>query len=166
MRYHKKFPDGTVETLENLIKTVKSEQSLRRIQAIYFRAKFHYPPSQIAAMTGFSVGSVRNLHVAFFDKGVQIFTLGRSGGRRAAYMTPEEEADFLRPFIKDGDAGSILEVSRIYKAHCDRVGKKISLSTTYDLLRRHGWRKIMPRSRHPKADKEAQAAFKKMARDS
>ena len=62
-------------------------------------------PSQIADMTGFSVGSVRNLHVAFFTKGVKIFTLGRAGGRKAAYMTPEEEADFLRQFIETGDVG-------------------------------------------------------------
>ena len=96
MSYHKEFPNGTVKTLERLLKTTKDERSLRRIQAIYFRAKFDYPASQIADMTGFSVGSVRNLHVAFFTKGVKIFTLGRAGGRKAAYMTPEEEADFLR----------------------------------------------------------------------
>ena len=163
MSYHKEFPNGTVKTLERLLKTTKDERSLRRIQAIYFRAKFDYPASQIADMTGFSVGSVRNLHVAFFTKGVKIFTLGRAGGRKAAYMTPEEEADFLRQFIEIGDVGGILEVSRIHKAHCDRVGKTISLSTTYDVLHRHGWRKIMPRPRHPKADKEVQDAFKKMA---
>lgn len=162
MSYHKEFPNGTIKTLEGLLKTAKDKRSLRRIQAVYFRAKFDYPASQIASMTGFSAGTVRNLHAAFFRVGVKIFTLKRPGGRRAAYMTPEEEADFLRPFIEDGDAGGILEVSKIHKAHCDRVGKRITLSTTYDVLHRHGWRKIMPRPRHPKADKETQDAFKKL----
>ncbi|MCB9963970.1 MAG: winged helix-turn-helix domain-containing protein [Rhodospirillales bacterium] len=56
--------------------------------------------------------------------------------------------------------GGILEVSPIHKALCARVGRQVALSTVYDLLHRHGWRKIQPRSRHPKADKEAQADFK------
>ncbi|MCK5555297.1 MAG: winged helix-turn-helix domain-containing protein [Alphaproteobacteria bacterium] len=56
----------------------------------------------------------------------------------------------------------MLEVRSIHKAHCAKLGKNIPLSTTYRLLHRHGWRKIMPRSRHPKANKESQAAFKKM----
>ena len=34
-------------------------------------------------------------------------------------------------------------------------------STIYRLLDRHGWRKLVPRPVHPKADLEEQAAFKK-----
>lgn len=79
-------------------------------------------------------------------------------------MTPEQERAFLEPFSVSGDAGGILEVSPIHKAHCAALGRDIPLSTTYRLLHRHGWRKIMPRPRHPKADQEAQADFKKMAR--
>jgi transposase len=37
----------------------------------------------------------------------------------------------------------------------------LARSTIYRLLERHGWRKVMPRPRHPKADVAAQAAFKK-----
>ncbi|MCK5555611.1 MAG: winged helix-turn-helix domain-containing protein, partial [Alphaproteobacteria bacterium] len=37
-------------------------------------------------------------------------------------------------------------------------------STTYDLLHRHCWRKIMPRPRYPKADKDAQAKERRKRR--
>jgi hypothetical protein len=36
-----------------------------------------------------------------------------------------------------------------------------SNSTVYNLLHRHGWRKLMPRPFHPKRDLAAQNAFKK-----
>lgn len=81
-------------------------------------------------------------------------------------MTPKEETAFLEPFIRRGDAGGIVEVGPVHQAHCEALGRKIPLSTTYRLLHRHGWRKIMPRPRHPKADEEARASFKKTGRPS
>ena len=163
MGYRNELPEGTSAKLEVLLKETKDTEVLRLVQTIYLRAKHGFLPKQIAQITGYSVGTVYNLHSRYLKEGDHIFYIGRSGGRMAAYMTPDEEADFLRPFIEDGDAGGILEVGSIHKAHCAKLGKNIPLSTTYRLLHRHGWRKIMPRSRHPKADKEAQAAFKKMA---
>jgi hypothetical protein len=37
----------------------------------------------------------------------------------------------------------------------------VHISSIYRLLERHGWRKLVPRPRHPKANPEAQAVFKK-----
>jgi hypothetical protein len=38
----------------------------------------------------------------------------------------------------------------------------VARSTIYRLLGRHGWRKVVPRPRHPKTDLAAQSAFKKL----
>ena len=43
------------------------------------------------------------------------------------------------------------------------IGHETSNSTVYNLLARHGWRKLMPRPFHPKRDLAAQNAFKKTA---
>jgi len=163
MGYRNKLPEGTADRLEILLKETKDAEVLRRVQAVYLRARHGFLPGQIAQITGYSTGTVYNLHSRYLKEGDHIFDLGRPGGRNAAYMGPSAEAVFLEPFIKAGDAGGILEVGPIHKAHCERLGKEVPLSTTYRLLHRHGWRKIQPRPRHPKADKEAQAAFKKMA---
>jgi len=40
-------------------------------------------------------------------------------------------------------------------------GHDTSNSTVYNLLARHGWRKLMPRPFHPKRDIAAQNSFKK-----
>jgi hypothetical protein len=45
---------------------------------------------------------------------------------------------------------------------CDKPTiSALAASTVYRMLDRHGWRKLVPRPRHPKADVAAQAAFKK-----
>jgi hypothetical protein len=43
------------------------------------------------------------------------------------------------------------------------IGHPTSDSTVYNLLHRHGWRKLKPRPFHPKRDFAAQNAFKKTA---
>jgi len=48
------------------------------------------------------------------------------------------------------------------KAACEKaIGHETSKSTIYNLLARHGWRKLMPRPFHPSRDIAAQNAFKK-----
>jgi transposase len=54
----------------------------------------------------------------------------------------------------------MLTVAEIQRAYEQRLGKAVAPSTIYRLLQRHGWRKVVPRPRHPKADVAAQAAFK------
>ena len=163
MGYRNELPAGTADRLEGLLRDTREAEVLRRIQAIYLRARHEFFPKQIAQITGYSVGTVYNLHSRYLKEGDCVFDLGRPGGRNAAHMTPEQERAFLEPFAPSGDAGGILEVGPIHRAHCKALGRDIPLSTTYRLLHRHGWRKIQPRSRHPRADREAQADFKKMA---
>jgi Winged helix-turn helix len=41
------------------------------------------------------------------------------------------------------------------------VQHEVHIDTIYRLLHRHGWRKLAPRARHPKANQEEQDAFQK-----
>lgn len=50
-------------------------------------------------------------------------------------------------------------VAEIQQTHQAQVGKAVAPSTIYRLLDRLGWRKVVPRPRHPEADVAAQAAF-------
>ena len=78
-------------------------------------------------------------------------------------MTVEEEAALLAPFEKEMKAGKMIEVSRIKQAYMEKVGHSIGTGQIYYVLKRHGIRKIMPRSEHPnKASEEAIEASKKL----
>ena len=78
-------------------------------------------------------------------------------------MSIEEEAAILAPFQERAEKGELVEVREIAKAYQAAVDYPVSKGQIYFVLHRHGWRKIMPRSRHPKkASEEEIAASKKL----
>ena len=87
-------------------------------------------------------------------------TVGK-GGRRSGYLSLDEERAFLAPFFGRAEQGELATTEEIWRAFEARVGHEVDDSTIYRLLARHGWRKLMPRPRHPKADPQAQEQFKK-----
>lgn len=86
------------------------------------------------------------------------------GGRRYGYMTLEEEGQFLSEFFEQAAHGGVLVVGEIKRAFEARIGKKVAKTTIYRMLERHGWRKIVPRPRHPKSDIKAHKGFKKTSK--
>jgi transposase len=83
------------------------------------------------------------------------------GGRRRSYLSWNEEALFLESFKQAALTGQIATAAEIKAALERRIGHKIHKTTVYRLLKRQGWRKVMPRPFHVDADKEEQEAFKK-----
>ncbi|WP_373844382.1 winged helix-turn-helix domain-containing protein [Clostridium sp.] len=56
----------------------------------------------------------------------------------------------------------MLEVSDIIAAYEKLIGREAAKSIVYKMLKRHGWRKVMPRSQHPKkSTMEEVDAYKK-----
>ena len=86
---------------------------------------------------------------------------GTWGGRRRQLLSIEEEKQFLEPWIEKAEAGGVLVVPPIHEALEERLGHKVSASTVYRILARHGWRKVTPDTCHPKRDAQAQEEFKK-----
>ena len=159
--YRRSFPEGTSERMRALMSEARNISELKRAQCIYFRSGHGLPPRRIADMVGFDVGTVRNLHSAFLRDGEAALKLSGKGGRYHAYLTEEEKASWIEGFRDAFNPGGILEVGKIQAAFEEKVGRKVAKSTVYDLLHRHGWRKITPRPRHPKPNPRAAASFKK-----
>jgi hypothetical protein len=67
----------------------------------------------------------------------------------------------LARFAKAAGAGEMLNLQDLKGAYERAIGHSTSDSTVYNLLVRHGWRKLMPRPFHPKRDITAQNTFKR-----
>ena len=120
--------------------------------------------SEIAKHTGTTVATVHQVIASYNRLGVAAVETPGKGGRRRQYLSWEEEQDFLAPFFSLAERGEIATTEEIKRAFEAQVGHPVHKSTISRLLKRHGWRKPVPRPVHPKANPEAQAQFKKTAR--
>lgn len=162
MPSHAPFPDDAREVLEELLREAKTKADFQRVQAVWLRVLLNLPYGQIAQAVGLAENTVRCLCSRFRTRGPEALRAGPGrGGRRNAHLSVAEEEAFLRPFFEQAARGGILHVGEIKAAYEKRIGRSVPKSTVYRLLARHGWRKLAPRRRHPKADRQAQDAFKK-----
>ena len=153
----------TVARLAERLKQASSQAEYQRIQCALIRATLGSSAAQIAQLLGWSTATVHVLHSRWAKEGDAVFDVRGRGGRRHQYLSPEQEQEVLAPFVERAQAGGMLSVTEIQRAYEDQSGKAVAPSTIYRLLDRHGWRKVVPRPRHPKADVAAQTAFKKTA---
>jgi transposase len=134
----------------------------QRIQMVLLRESGMTKPA-IAAAMGVSLSTVNRAHMAYDQGGIKALKPKPCGGRQRENMTIAEEKALLARFAKAAGAGEMLNIHDIKRAYEQAIGHETSNSTIYNLLDRHGWRKLMPRPFHPQRDVEAQNAFKKTA---
>src|SRR5712691_434258 len=116
---------------------------------------------EIARHCGVSKATVHAVISSYNRLGRAAVETAGKGGRRSGYLSLEEEHEFLAPFFGRAERGELATAEEIWRAFEARVEHEVDASTIYRLLTRHGWRKLMPRPRHPQADPQAQAQFKK-----
>ena len=115
----------------------------------------------IAAALGVSLSTVNRAHMAYELGGIKALKPKPIGGRKRENMTLAEEKALLDGFAKAAGAGEMLNIHDLKASYEKAIGHETSNSTIYNVLARHGWRKLMPRPFHPKRDIAAQDAFKK-----
>jgi transposase len=155
------FSEEMGQVVYKLMQEANELDQYKRMQAVYFRASYKEKAPKIAERTGLAIGTIWNIHARWKREGLGLFEIKNKGGRIREHLSFEEEKNFLTQFKDEGEKGGILEVKVIHKAYKQAIGKNIAPSTTYRMLDRHNWRKIMPRPRHPKGDTTVQETFKK-----
>ena len=145
-----------------MIVRAKTIDELRQAQAVVLPLAYALSPEQTARVIGQSKGWTCRVRNRFLP----VETVGdgqrqRPGGRRRENLSVEREAEVLAPFLERASLGGILVVPQI-KAELEvALGRPMARSSVYNLLHRHGWRKLAPDKRRPQSDPVAQEAFKK-----
>ena len=154
-----------VKRARKAVEQAVSVQELRAAQAVLLPAQTGATLTQTATLLGVGRATAGRLQVRFRQSTPAAGRSSRGwGGRRNALLTPEQEALFLQPWLKQAAAGGMLVVSPLRAALAQQLGQPVKPSVIYRLLARHGWRKVAPDTRHPKNDPVAQADWKKNSR--
>ena len=140
----------------------RDKQIERRLRVLVMRSEGKRL-REIAEATGYGHALITNLIRKYFEEGLSAVSEKHYGGNHRN-MSVEEEADFLEPYQQRAEKGQILKVGEIEAAYEEKVGHSIGSSQIYRVLQRHGWRKVMPRSRHPKKASEEEIASSKKLR--
>ena len=159
------FTEEQIEELTNATKANKRKDVDRRLRALLMRAKGN-TLTGIAQVTGYSFSNITKLVRTYRADGLASIVENHYGGNHRN-MSYEEEAALLKPFEKKAEAGQMVEISEIKAAYQEAVGHSVGTSQIYYVLHRHKWRKVMPRSRHPKkASEEVIETSKKLTSES
>jgi transposase len=151
----------TIEEVKIKMKEAKDPRELRRWQIIYTALIQPRKAEDIAKCVGVSKSLVQKIIPRYHLDGIQAIEIKGCGGRYHNYMSEKEEEILLEPFYQKAEKGELTTAKEIKLAYEEKIGYKVHKTTIYGILKRHGWRKILPRGRHPKADIEAQETFKK-----
>ena len=155
-----KCTKGQVRRLKTVLRWKIPAEQRQRIQMVLLRESGMTQPL-IAAAMGVSLSTVNRAHMAYDHGGLEALKPRPSGGRKRENMTLGEEKALLARFAKAAGAGEMLNIHDLKAAYEKAIGHETSKSMIYNLLARHGWRKLMPRPFHPRRDIAAQDAFKK-----
>lgn len=156
-----KLSEEQIRELEKARKQNKNKNVDNRMKALLLHASGK-KIAEIADKTGFAETYISELMAKYVNHGLGAIVDNHYKGNRRN-MSFEEEQVFLFEFKENAKKGQIIEVSTIKNAYEAKVGHSIGKGQIYRVLHRHGWRKVMPRSKHPnKASDEVIEASKKL----
>ena len=148
-----KFSSEEIAAIKEARRVNKDKRAEARLKALELRTE-DKKSKEVSQATGFHAAYVTTLVAKYRKKGLEAISGNHYGGNRRN-MSVEEEAAILAPFKARAEKGELVEIGEIEAAYQHAVGHSIGPSQIYYVLHRHGWRKVMPRGRHPKkADEE------------
>lgn len=153
----------TTDEIKERMLATNDKGQFQRWQALLF-VKKGIDAKDISEYVGVVSGTIYQWIYLYNHEGPDKFVRQGRGGRRFGLMSLEEEASVLDSLKQDAQKGLIINTAKIKATLEQKLDKKISKDYPYDLLHRHGWRKVMPRPEHPKVNKKEQDDFKKNSR--
>ena len=154
----------TEEQIKKIAKELAEEKNakvIRRLQVISWRMNGK-TDAEIMEWSGFCRKSIYNFLNKYKDGGVEALRSKCAGGN-CRKLPLKEEKQIFDSLLEKAKAGSFLRGAELQKEFEAKAGVTYHQNNFYKVANRHGWRKQVPRGRHPKkADNEAIEASKKL----
>lgn len=143
---------------------ISDKKIYRRLEVIALRGE-GLKTVEITKITKFSRQHVSKLLTTFTQEGFKpLLTDNRGGNHRKISLL--DETAFLKKYEEQALSGQIITVKEMRLDYCQTFNVSITNQGFYLILKRHNWRKVKPRSVHPKvADAEVIEASKKLKQD-
>lgn len=150
------------QKIEEAEKRCKDKRTSKKLTVLLIRFS-GVSIAETAQRMNCSERKVARLISEYKKQGLEEFMRSKYVGGNHRSLSEAEEKEILAPFEKMADEGHMVTAQEIKKVFDKRIGKDTGRGYIYMLLKRHGWRKVMPRAKHPKkADEEAIRASKKL----
>jgi transposase len=115
----------------------------------------------LAPLVDLSVHSVYKIVERYNREGPSSISCKPRGGRRRSLLTLEQEEALFASLEQKALKGALKTAGDIRAIVEKATGRMVSDDYLWDLLKRHGWKKKMPRPHHPKSSRQQQEDFKK-----
>ena len=156
-----KISEAEYVTIKAAIKSNKNKRVAKRLEVLELRYAMKNN-AEIAKKTGFNERYITTLIQTYKKQGLaEYIRIKQTSHQRN--LSEEEEAKILAECEKEAEAGQVLTAETVRRKLEERLGRETSSNYVYRVMKRNGWRKVMPRAKHPKsASREEQDSSKKL----
>jgi len=155
------LPHQSTEELDKLLANTVGYWRVKRLLVIRHAQECPQTAQEIGDHIGFAKQTVHHIIASYNNHGLAGIEAKGRGQRQKAYLTLEEESAFFAPFIEKASSGLLCTTQEIQESYKQTFGISPHRTTIQRMLKRHGWRKIVPRPAHAKQNLQEQAEFKK-----
>jgi transposase len=150
-----KITEQEAQEIRQRMTKTKKANIYKRMEAVALRGEGK-SNVEISKITKYHPKRVSQLVSLFVNEGLEkLASDGRKGGNHKN-LSNEQEKDLLDSFEDEATAGKIITPAEIKKKYDTVLGRETKPTFIYAVLKRHGWRMVMPRSKHPNKASEEQ----------
>lgn len=157
-------PHLSIDKMFQWLQNAPDEDAHKRRMAIWLTHTGKLHAKQIAEILEVSTQSVWLWVSQYNDKGPEGLKRPGRGGRRWGFLTPQQEEEFLRPYIKKLRQGTLTKPKQIKEAIEHKLDSKVSMQYIYRLLQRHKWGELIAQSGLNEQTETQQSQYQKMLR--
>lgn len=155
------FSDTELKEILNNQSTVRAFQDWQIIYLVQINKG--KTAEEIAVLLGINKSKIYSIVQKYNKLGKSWRTYNNWGGRREqrCLFSLTEEIAILKEIEEDALSGKILIYKHVKTIIEKKANKPVSDDYVWDLFKRHGWSKKVPRRHHPKRSEQDQMEFKK-----